>query len=192
LHSNFVVALLNDLFGIQARSGCFCAGPYVHRLLDFDDDTSAEHETEVLHGRWGIKLAFFRVSFNYLISETVFRYLVDTVHFLADNAWKLLPLYRFDPYTGLWHHRNGPLRRPLALHDVSYASGSLEFTGGRATAPESVLPGYLEEARRLVAEVEAHPPAAGRPPKPASVEFERLRWFPLPDEVLPALGSLSA
>src|SRR5581483_6440451 len=29
LHSNFVVALLGDLFGIQARSGCFCAGPYL-------------------------------------------------------------------------------------------------------------------------------------------------------------------
>ncbi len=27
LHHNFVVALLNDLFGIQARGGCSCAGP---------------------------------------------------------------------------------------------------------------------------------------------------------------------
>ena len=33
LHHNFVVALLNDLFGIQARGGCSCAGPYGHRLL---------------------------------------------------------------------------------------------------------------------------------------------------------------
>ncbi len=28
LHHNFVCALLNDLFGIQARGGCSCAGPY--------------------------------------------------------------------------------------------------------------------------------------------------------------------
>ena len=28
LHHNFVVAILNDLFGIQARGGCSCAGPY--------------------------------------------------------------------------------------------------------------------------------------------------------------------
>jgi hypothetical protein len=27
VHSNYVVALLSDLFGIQACSGCFCAGP---------------------------------------------------------------------------------------------------------------------------------------------------------------------
>ncbi len=28
LHHYFVAALLNDLFGIQARGGCSCAGPY--------------------------------------------------------------------------------------------------------------------------------------------------------------------
>ena len=34
LHYGFVVALLNDIFGIQARGGCSCAGPYGHELLD--------------------------------------------------------------------------------------------------------------------------------------------------------------
>ncbi|CAF4600179.1 unnamed protein product, partial [Rotaria socialis] len=29
LHHNFICVLLNDLFGIQVRSGCSCAGPYV-------------------------------------------------------------------------------------------------------------------------------------------------------------------
>lgn len=29
LHYNFVSTLLNDLFGIQVRGGCACAGPYV-------------------------------------------------------------------------------------------------------------------------------------------------------------------
>jgi selenocysteine lyase/cysteine desulfurase len=29
LHHNFICSLLNDLFGIQVRSGCSCAGPYV-------------------------------------------------------------------------------------------------------------------------------------------------------------------
>lgn len=28
LHWNFVSMLLSDLFGIQTRSGCVCAGPY--------------------------------------------------------------------------------------------------------------------------------------------------------------------
>ena len=41
LHHNFVVALLNDLFGIQARGGCSCAGPYGHRLLGIGIDQSS-------------------------------------------------------------------------------------------------------------------------------------------------------
>ena len=28
LHYNYTAALLNDLFGIQSRGGCACAGPY--------------------------------------------------------------------------------------------------------------------------------------------------------------------
>jgi selenocysteine lyase/cysteine desulfurase len=61
LHPNFVVALLNDLFGIQARSGCFCAGPYVHRLVGFDLEISAAHEAEAARGNLGIKLGFVRL-----------------------------------------------------------------------------------------------------------------------------------
>ena len=28
VHHNFISVLLNDLYGIQARGGCACAGPY--------------------------------------------------------------------------------------------------------------------------------------------------------------------
>ena len=40
LHGRFVVRLLNDLFGIQSRGGCACAGPYGHYLLGIDKETS--------------------------------------------------------------------------------------------------------------------------------------------------------
>ena len=72
LHHNFVVALLNDLFGIQSRGGCSCAGPYGHRLLGIDLDTSHEFEREIARGCEGIKPGWIRVNFNYFISETVF------------------------------------------------------------------------------------------------------------------------
>src|SRR5205823_1204764 len=42
LHHNFVVAVLNDLFGIQSRGGCSCAGPYGHHLLGIDLHRSEE------------------------------------------------------------------------------------------------------------------------------------------------------
>lgn len=40
LHGRFVTKLLNDLFGIQARGGCACAGPYGHILLNVDKEQS--------------------------------------------------------------------------------------------------------------------------------------------------------
>lgn len=53
LHHNAGVAMLNDLFGIQSRGGCSCAGPYGHRLLGID--TSHEFTREVALGCEGIK-----------------------------------------------------------------------------------------------------------------------------------------
>ena len=182
LHPNFVVALLGDLFGIQARSGCFCAGPYVHRLIDFDLETSAAHEAEVARGRLGIKIGFVRVSFSYLISETVLGYLIEAIDFLADHAWKLLPLYRFDADSGLWHHRDGPRFSPVTLDDLR-----LPGKGEWQRAPEAVLPGYLQAARRLVEQMEAAPPVSV-PRLDLPAEFEGLRWFPLPSEALARLA----
>lgn len=40
LHGRFVTKLLNDLFGIQVRGGCACAGPYGHILLNVDKKQS--------------------------------------------------------------------------------------------------------------------------------------------------------
>ena len=47
LHWNFVSILLSDLFGIQARGGCLCAGPYGHTLLGISDE-AAEAVQELL------------------------------------------------------------------------------------------------------------------------------------------------
>ena len=99
---------MNDLFGIQARGGCSCAGPYGHRLLDIDLDTSHEFEREILHGCEGIKPGWTRVNFNYFIDEDTFRYLVEAVHLIASYGYRLLPDYWFDPLTGLWRHREAP------------------------------------------------------------------------------------
>ena len=104
LHHNYVVALLNDLFGIQSRGGCSCAGPYGHRLLGIDIETSHEFEREITRGCEGIKPGWTRVNFNYFISETVFDYILDAVELVARDGWRLLPQYRFDPATGLWQH----------------------------------------------------------------------------------------
>ena len=35
LHYNFVARLLNDLYGLQVRGGCACAGPYALVSVNF-------------------------------------------------------------------------------------------------------------------------------------------------------------
>jgi hypothetical protein len=185
LHANFVVAVLSDLFGIQARSGCFCAGPYLHRMYGIDEVWSGRMEAEVAKGMAGAKLAFTRITFSYFISETVFDYVVDAVHLLAREGWKLLPLYRFDPVTGLWHHRSGAPDELPSLRDV-LARGRRRMR----SAPEGVLPRQLQAARRIIAAVQERPPGPLDDTE-LSDEFERIRWFPLPGEGLerlPAIG----
>ena len=107
LHHNFVVALLNDLFGIQTRGGCSCAGPYGHRLLGIDLARSHAFERQIATGCEGIKPGWVRVNFNYFLDERITDYTIDAVAMVARDGWRLLAHYRFDPLTGLWHHRAG-------------------------------------------------------------------------------------
>jgi selenocysteine lyase/cysteine desulfurase len=189
LHHNFVVALLNDLFGIQSRGGCSCAGPYGHRLLGIDIERSHRFEREIARGCEGIKPGWVRVNFNYFISEGLFQYIVAAVHLVADQGRRLLPDYRFDPASGLWRHRRGPVEPPLRLHALRYDDqGRLTFPSAHAREWDSDLPGHLEEARRLLA-AQPDPPDGdpGRLPG-MSPDFESLRWFVLPPECLTGPG----
>jgi hypothetical protein len=138
----------------------------------------------------GAKLAFTRLSFNYFITETVFRYIVDAVHLIADEGWKLLPLYRFDPESGLWQHRGGAADTAPSLRDFAAA---LDGAPARlATAPESVLAGQLDAAREIIGAVRARPPAGPLHDPVPSADFERVRWFPLPGEGLAQLLTSAA
>lgn len=180
LHHNFIVAVLNDLFGIQARGGCSCAGPYGHRLLSIDDEESHALADEVGHGCDGIKPGWARVNFNYFITDRVCDFIIDAVDEVATNGYRLLPDYRFEPRTGLWHHRRGPGEPPLRLDDVRFdAATGLAYPRPGASAGEEALAGYLEAARALLA---ARPQKVGEGPTGMSDEFEALRWFSLPPE----------
>lgn len=178
LHHNFVVALLNDLFGIQSRGGCSCAGPYGHRLLGIDLEKSHEFEREISRGCEGIKPGWVRVNFNYFISEAVFEFILDAVELAASDGWRLLPEYRFDPARGLWAHAAGAPEPPLSLTDIRYSDEELPRSAHRHLEPEAALPGYIREAKRILG-------AARAPAQPLELteDFEHLRWFWLPSEI---------
>src|SRR3954469_9004638 len=189
LHHNFVVALLNDLFGIQSRGGCSCAGPYGHRLLGIDLERSHAFEREITLGCEGIKPGWVRVNFTYFLDDRVADYIVDAVRFVARDGAKFLPDYRFDVATGLWHHRLGAIEPPLRLRDVGYdtTTGEMSYPRHDVRAEESVLDEHLREAEKLAADrVEPACPApdAGSRLGGGREDFESLRWFALPAECL--------
>ncbi len=182
LHHNFVVAVLNDLFGIQSRGGCSCAGPYGHALLGIDAAHSAEISHEVGLGCEGIKPGWVRVNFNYFISEAVFEFIIEAVSLVATHGWKLLPWYQFNTETAEWVHVDGRGDPPFSLFDIDYTDGSLRFDSHPLHAPDTELARYLDEARTLFESID---PTTGpqQPPVEATASFEDLRWFLLSEEV---------
>ena len=182
LHHNLVVAILNDLFGIQSRGGCSCAGPYGHRLLGIDLERSHEFEREITHGCEGIKPGWVRVNFNYFVSEDVFRYVVQAVGLVADHGWRLVPEYRFDLASGRWRHKDGAVEPPLRLSQLHYVDGVLTYPSLDDRAPESDLAGYLDQGLALMRSLPD--PGADVASARVSADFEHLRWFELSDVCL--------
>ncbi|HEU5036162.1 MAG TPA: aminotransferase class V-fold PLP-dependent enzyme [Nocardioides sp.] len=182
LHHNYVVALLNDLFGIQSRGGCSCAGPYGHRLLGIDLERSHEFEREITGGCEGIKPGWVRINFNYFVSDAVVDYLIEAVRLVAREGWRLLGDYRFEPATGLWRHRAGVVTPPLSLHDVSYAGGRVSTPSNDATGGEELLAEHLRDGAAILGA--AAGPDLDSHPGNVSADFEHLRWFDLPSSSL--------
>ena len=123
-----------------------------------------------------------RVNFNYFISETVFQFILDAVHLVANDGWRLLPQYRFDPASGRWRHVDGVPEPPMTLDSVRFDADGLHADTHRHHEREPRLEDYLAEARALLANLPA-PPAPEALEGPAGDAFERLRWFWLPGEI---------
>ncbi|OZC02741.1 aminotransferase class V-fold PLP-dependent enzyme [Rubricoccus marinus] len=137
LHPRLVTVLLDDLFGIQSRAGCSCAGPYGHRLLGIDSETSERYRACTLSGVHGLKPGWARIGFHYTMDDAEADYLIEAVRFLAESGTSFLPFYTFDVDSGAWTHRDGRAE-PLA-----FGIGAL-----LAPRPEAATP-LAPEARRV-------------------------------------------
>ncbi|KAI9913277.1 hypothetical protein PsorP6_006254 [Peronosclerospora sorghi] len=104
LHHNFVCALLNDMFGIQARGGCQCAGPFGSRLLGLSRQHIVDLGLAVVGKNEILKPGAVRISFPYFADEDEVSYVLEAVHFVANDGWKFFPQYDFNCRTGVWRH----------------------------------------------------------------------------------------
>ena len=104
LHPRLVVRLLNDLFGIQARGGCACAGPYGHALLNISDETSLRYQTCILSDLEGLKPGWTRLNFAPWLEQGELEFLLSALEFVAQHGQKFVSLYTFNWQTGAWSH----------------------------------------------------------------------------------------
>lgn len=150
LHHNFVVALLNDLFGIQSRGGCSCAGPYGHDLLDINDEDSDKLYDEVLSGNTAAKPGWVRLNFNYFIPREEFEYILNCVIWISEHGWKLLNLYHFEDCKGLWTCKLVENKELKSLSD--FLSSKKDGFNGNSTDKRDQRQAYLEFASKLAEE----------------------------------------
>lgn len=177
LHYGFVVALLNDLFGIQARGGCSCAGPYAHHLLNLDMSTSNAIDKELRNGQMILRPGWVRLNFNYFISQQTFEYLVSAVELVAEHGWRLLPYYQYDTDSGTWRYQNKKMTFSGSLSSCDFAKPS--ESSARSAIADNELAHYLEKGKLALLENRA---AATRSELTLPCQTEALRWFSLPKQ----------
>jgi selenocysteine lyase/cysteine desulfurase len=107
LHHNLAATLLNDLFGIQVRAGCMCAGPYGHLLLDIDRAHSAAIRRRLDEGHIGEKPGWVRISLSPTVSEEEFQALLEGVDHVARKGRDYEAGYELKDATGEWARKAG-------------------------------------------------------------------------------------
>ncbi|MFT5571371.1 MAG: selenocysteine lyase/cysteine desulfurase [Cryomorphaceae bacterium] len=179
LHYNYVVALLNDLFGIQARGGCSCAGPYGHSLLHMDMSTSKAIEGQLKEGQMILRPGWVRLNFNYFLDQENFDYIVDAVELIALHGWKLLPLYKFDADKGIWCYQGEAENNMFSLHDICFdlhlAPPATDTSPARKALSE-----YMFAAKQILEQAKC---CSTNFPIEMSDTANKVRRFVLPQEV---------
>ncbi|MDD4223995.1 MAG: aminotransferase class V-fold PLP-dependent enzyme [Candidatus Cloacimonetes bacterium] len=149
LHPKFVTRLINDLFGIQTRAGCSCAGPYGHHLMQIQTRDSDYYRCLISNaGYSGIKPGWVRLNLHYSMTEAEVDYFIAAVRFVLEHGYKFLSQYEFNIKNGEWTHLDHQMPKPVELDlELGYGDGSDE----PAAIPdaEGKFPQYLEEAERV-------------------------------------------
>ncbi|KAK2583158.1 hypothetical protein KPH14_009181 [Odynerus spinipes] len=200
LHHNFVCAVLNDVFGIQARSGCACVGRYAHDLMGIDPELAKEYDNLLMESQRNeggeesnaeaLRPGFAKLSFPYFMPESEVAFVLEALKMVATEGWKLLPQYVLNPQTGEWrHHTNGILKERKWLGTIRYTDGRMNASERRASG-SGVFPqshaDCLQTARNIFNRArkmaQRYPLQTDRIFNFISKQTEPLRWFMLPSE----------
>lgn len=182
LHYGFVIALLNDLFGIQARGGCSCAGPYGHLLLGLDSARSRALEERSANGDSALRPGWVRLNFNYFISEAEFHYLLDAICLIASDGWRLLRHYALDPGTGVWRYHGVAPQLPVSLDAINFLEEPPRSDTQPASEPD--FEQLIADARDILATASAEGHTAAAADSPRRIDHDDPeRWFTVAEDL---------
>jgi selenocysteine lyase/cysteine desulfurase len=122
LHFNFITALLNDLFGVQTRSGCICAAMWGMKILGIGFDLSLRLKDVLLDGHDLLKMGYTRFNLAYFSTMEEIDYILDSIEFVANFGWMFLPNYKFDFKHGTCFSRNEKEHQTSSLlEEIDYS-----------------------------------------------------------------------
>lgn len=99
VHQQLFTKMLSDLYGIQARGGCACAGPYAHRLLNIDKGASDSLRAAILSGQELQKPGWTRLNLSVLTTDAKADFIIGAVDALAANPYPMIHDYACDHST---------------------------------------------------------------------------------------------
>jgi len=178
LHHKFVTALLNDLFGIQSRAGCSCAGPYGHRLLSIDLDMSERYRNVVQEGHCGMKPGWCRIGLHWVMDDAEANFVINAVHFVARHGHRFLSVYNFDLCSGTWSHKQETGNLPEFTLDAALAREEGEPATLTLALRKQLYDHYITEATRWVERLNDDGPEALQS---LDGELGELQFFALPE-----------
>lgn len=180
LHHSFVAAVLNDLYGIQLRGGCMCAGPYSISLLGMPSSMVKEFAAELGdHRKEYLKPGFTRLSLPFCASPDEVEYTLEAIRVVATYGWSLLPLYTMQP-NGEWRH--------VSIIGNAPSKSITEMSWPHSSGAEIAIPSKEEYRNNMIRQIsEAKGVIAYAMDHCRSVNFssmrpslERLLWFAEP------------
>jgi len=179
LHHKLLTVLLNDLFGIQSRAGCSCAGPYGHRLLHIDEATSEKYRDAVRQGHCGLKPGWCRVGLHWVMDDAEANYVIEAVHFLAREGHRFLALYDFDLASGTWAHKYGKGTLPKFSLEAALETRPGEPATLTLPLRKQLYRHYMSEAQKIADRLRDEPEARLRS---LDGELGDLQFFSMPDD----------
>lgn len=108
LHYNLGVKLLNDLFGIQTRGGCACAGTYGHYLLDVSYEDSHKITQLINHGDLSMKPGWIRASIHPTMTDDELEQLLHGIEIVAKKHHALKDDYHYNKHNNEFYHKSEP------------------------------------------------------------------------------------